>query len=115
MLAIGVSKTLYHYWKTGQRSPSPEKLRRIIELEKEAGIAPPPPVVYPSATPSRELKEEPSGMTHAISKDLELVLAEMSRIGSAIEHLSVELGRLNLRFEQLHSQVREKLNIKGKT
>lgn len=52
-------------------------------------------------------------MTHAVSKDLEPVLAEMSRIGSAIEHLSVELGRLNLRFEQLHSQVREKLNIKG--
>lgn len=47
LAALGVSKTLYHYWKKGERQPSPGYMRRIVEMEKNAGISWSP--TYPSA------------------------------------------------------------------
>ena len=42
-----MSKTLFHYWKTGQREPSPGFMRRLVELERDAGILPGAGVAIP--------------------------------------------------------------------
>jgi transcriptional regulator with XRE-family HTH domain len=41
---LGISERTLHYLRTGARNPSPKVLRRITELEAEAGIVSPRPV-----------------------------------------------------------------------
>ena len=40
---LGITVTMLHYLRTGERNPSPKLLRRIMELETEAGISQPVP------------------------------------------------------------------------
>lgn len=40
---LSISESMLYFIRTGARQPSPKLLRRIIELEKEAGIEADPP------------------------------------------------------------------------
>ena len=40
---LGISERTLHYIRTGARNPSPKLLRRIMELETEAGLTEPVP------------------------------------------------------------------------
>jgi transcriptional regulator with XRE-family HTH domain len=40
---LGVSESMLYFMRTGARNPSPKMLRRIMELETEAGISQPVP------------------------------------------------------------------------
>jgi hypothetical protein len=49
---LGVSESMLYFMRTGARKPSPKMLRRITELEREAGIG--------TYSPRRLLAREPS-------------------------------------------------------
>lgn len=38
---LGISERTLHYLRTGARNPSPKLVRRIVELERESGLASP--------------------------------------------------------------------------
>jgi transcriptional regulator with XRE-family HTH domain len=40
---LGVSESMLYFMRTGERQPSPKLMRRIMELEREAGIVTDPP------------------------------------------------------------------------
>ena len=40
---LGVSESMLYFMRTGDRHPSPKMLRRIVELETEAGLTQPVP------------------------------------------------------------------------
>jgi transcriptional regulator with XRE-family HTH domain len=83
---LGVSESMLYFMRTGARHPSPKMLRRIMELETEAGL---------SVFPSRPLlvKESPVEYTPSVErKHLDIVqirrqVTEMERQLAALKRL----------------------------
>jgi transcriptional regulator with XRE-family HTH domain len=86
---LGITVTMLHYLRTGARNPSPKLLRRINELETEAGLV--------SPVPSRLLvkESEVSYTTKREAKHIDIVeirrqVADLKRQVASLEKLLEE-------------------------
>ena len=84
---LGIGATMLHYLRSGARNPSPKLMRRIVELEIEAGIATPKEVLAVREAPAQYGPEKQLNkveLKHLVS-ELETILA---RLKSAMEDQS---------------------------
>lgn len=102
--AIGVSKTLLHYWKKGDRDPTPVFLRKITEMEKELGISnPPPPVFYPE-TKSETLKLKDEEMRDLFSDEELLAFIKLTK---RLKELEPEIERFAAIAPKIEAKLRD--------
>ena len=87
--SLSIGSTMLHYLRTGARNPSPKVLRKIIELETEAGLV--------SPVPSRLLvkESEVSYTTKREAKHIDIVeirrqVADLKRQVASLEKLLEE-------------------------
>lgn len=85
---LGISERTLHYLRTGARNPSPKILRRIADLEREAGIGTDPP---------RRLQVREASSEYVVSVDRKPL--DIVAVRKQVEQLEAQLTALKKLLE----------------
>ena len=85
---LGCSESMLYFMRKGDRNPSPKLLRRIMELETEAGLSPPsPPRLQVRDGPSDYVPKVDRKHLHIVElrKQISIMEAQLASLKKTLE------------------------------